>query len=536
MEPIDYAGALRRSWRLLVLFAVLGAVIVVLIPTSHAKKHKSALPYSASAIVGTPPNAPGSPLRGGVSSTQIVYFANLSSTQQQVADDVGLNVGASALAQYMTAAVVPSTNSTPSHASATLRRNAPTLVQFTGYASNSQDAVTLANTYATDTGNAVAEGLQSNPKAKGASTGYHVSQAALFATKSGPGKASLKSSRKVKALEGFGVGAVLAAVLILLRELLDKRLRTAARAEANFGFPVIAEIPIPTLPGRPAVAGLVPIVDVTRDPESAGAEAYRMLRMSVLFEGLASLGGPIDPFAAGLDGSASGLLETEPELAALPAADIGSRQVVLVVSAGSEPTRPHVAANLAAIYGEAGQQVIVISTGDLEAGVGGVNGANRLTEIRTEDIAARLEPSRLECVSRLPLGPFVANSGQLVNRAPAIIDAARSLSDVVIVEVPPMLAVHHAEALAHLVDVVVAVAECKFTTFDDARHAGDLLRRMGAPVLGVVLTNVRLRRSDVRQLAMVGPANTEEAKAHDDGEAAHAIGVGVGSGSDSTQY
>jgi Mrp family chromosome partitioning ATPase len=400
-------------------------------------------------------------------------------------------------------------------------------VQFTGYGSSPEEAIALANTYAKDTGDAVQAGLEASPRTSGLKSGYQVSNPALSAAHTGKGKASLKSSRKVRLLSGVAVGAVLGAALILLRELLDKRLRSAGRAEANFGFPVVVEIPIPTLGGRPT-PGLVPVLDVTRHPDSAGAEAYRMLRMSVLFEGLAPLSGPTDPFAAGLDSNVAGLL---PE-AGTEATEIGTRQVVLVVSAGSEPTRPHVAANLAAIYGEAGQRVVVISTGDLEAGVGGANG-NGFAEIRTEDVEARLEPSRLECVSRLPLGPFVANSGQLVNRAPAILEAARSISDVVIVEVPPLLAVHHAEALAHLVDVVVVVAECKFTTFDDARHAGDLLRRMGAPVLGVVLTNVHLRQRDVRQLAIVGPADTEEPEAHHDGEVVPAISVGVGSAPDS---
>jgi len=67
--------------------------------------------------------------------------------------------------------------------------------------------------------------------------------------------------------------------------------------------------------------------------------------------------------------------------------------------------------------------------------------------------------------------------------------------------VPPLLAVHHAEALARAVDVVLVVAECRFTKFDDARQAGDLLRRMGAPVLGVVLTNIRIGPGDIRQSA-----------------------------------
>ena len=122
----------------------------------------------------------------------------------------------------------------------------------------------------------------------------------------------------------------------------------------------------------------------------------------------------------------------------------------MVVSAGTEPSRPHVAANLAAIYGEAGQRVIVVSTGDIEAGTSVRLADGRRSVICREDVEAQLQPSRLEFVSRLPLGPFIANSGELVTRGRAVLDATRTLCDVVIVEVPPLLAVHHAEALAHV--------------------------------------------------------------------------------------
>ena len=119
-----------------------------------------------------------------------------------------------------------------------------------------------------------------------------------------------------------------------------------------------------------------------------------------------------------------------------PLAPLGERTVVMVVSAGTEPSRPHVAANLAAIYGEAGQRVIVVSTGDVEA-VSGVRLVDtRPKVIRRDDVEAQLQPSRLEFVSRLPLGTFVANSGELVTRGRAVLDAARTLCDVVIVEVP----------------------------------------------------------------------------------------------------
>jgi Mrp family chromosome partitioning ATPase len=345
-------------------------------------------------------------------------------------------------------------------------------------------------------------------------------------------KASLGASRKVRVGAGLAIGAGIGAAIVLLRELLDKRLRNAARAEANFGFPVVVEIPTAVLGASPAAA-LAPMVDVIREPDSPGAEAYRMLRMSVMLEGLAPTSGPTDPYAMGMDGGLGGLLPPQTKTADGPARELRDRHVVLVVSPGSEPTRPHVAANLAAIYAEAGQRVVVVSTGEVEARLKGSSRVSVNGDISTEDVEAQLQPSRLEHVSRLPLSPFISRSGELVTRGPAILDAARALSDVIIVEVPPLLAVHHAEALVHSVDVVLVVAECRVTTFDQARRAGDLLRRMGAPVLGVVLTNVRIERADIRHSALTPPSVTETETAGGE-EAVLALSAGGGSTSGST--
>ena len=98
--------------------------------------------------------------------------------------------------------------------------------------------------------------------------------------------------------------------------------------------------------------------------------------------------------------------------------------------------------------------------------------------------------------------------------APAIFDAARYSADVVIVEAPSILAFHDAEAVAPCVDVVLVVGDCYSTTSEAASRAGDLLRRIGAPVLGVVLTNVHLprgisRRSTARQAQVQSRAYLE---------------------------
>jgi non-specific protein-tyrosine kinase len=296
--------------------------------------------------------------------------------------------------------------------------------------------------------------------------------------------------RRKAGLFGAGLGLLLGVLILLVRELLNRSVQSAAATESSFLYPVVAEIPERPAKGPGSTAGLLGVVE---EPTSPAAEAYRMLRMSVLFEGLAPAVAPDDLYGAAEGPSRS--LMRGPYQAPSP----GSRQVVLVVSAGSEDSRPVVAANLSAAYAEAGERVIVISTGDLDAGYRPGQTVDRTTDIEAWELAAKLEPSNLENVARLSLRPFVASSGLLAARAPGIFAAARRLADVVIVEAPPLLAVHHGEALVHAVDVVVVVAESRSTKMDDARRAGEVLRRMGAPVLGVALTRVRLSAGDVRQ-------------------------------------
>ena len=95
---------------------------------------------------------------------------------------------------------------------------------------------------------------------------------------------------------GFLLGLLLGAAIVIARVLLDKRIRTAGQAANGFGFPVIVEIP-----ARPPVSAdeRAAPVDVAMQPGSVEAEAFRMLRMSVLFEGLADTAAVTDPLGLG---------------------------------------------------------------------------------------------------------------------------------------------------------------------------------------------------------------------------------------------
>jgi Mrp family chromosome partitioning ATPase len=510
IEPINFGAALRRSWRLLLVLAVVFAIVAVLVPVSGSKGNKGQnkqLKYSATTTVATPPTSSSSQ-RAGANSILFwggdFYLKEIALHQVipsglSAKDSLAyINAMSAAPASLTKAAKTSNKPLKPGQAyTATLTAEGPT----------PELAAKLTNAYSLQVGGAIRRQYQQAQQAAAASkpgnsttsttvpsqgNGVYLTllpALANSATKIKGSKSSITSSRKIRLLAGAVIGLVVGSAVVLIRELLDKRLRTAGGSEGRFKYPVLVELPAQAW--KRGFGRAPAVVEIAADPGSSAAEAYRMLRMSVMFESLAPEQAK-DTFDDGL--APWPAYAPEPYKRPEP----GTRQVVLVVSAGSEPTRPIVSANLGAAYGEAGQRVIVVSTGDLASGYA-AGAATSPSDIGPAEVAAQLLPSSLENVSRLSLRHFVANSGQLVTHAPAILGAARQLADVVIVEAPPLLTMHHGEALVHAVDVVLVVGECGMTSFEQAARTGDLLRRMGAPVLGVVLTEVRLSPREMKK-------------------------------------
>ena len=549
MEPIDYGGALARGWRLLAVVGILGLVAGLLV--SHGSS--TAAKWTTTSHVGITPTAsaaaPSSSLLS-VTPQLVAFAAQAENVLTLAAKQAGLDEPYSSLRASVSVVAGSSQTSSSSSSgpppgvvfitveqgsaeqSAALN-NAIDLVLATSLAGEAQQAQKTAVSQvqaAIARVEAEAKSVSAtNPTLAGAllgqvgtlaakeaaliaeptDTGFVVLQGANASLATKSGGTSLTSSRPVRAAGGLVVGLVVGAVILFAVEALDKRLRSAKRAERSFGYPVVAEIP---------------------DSSSPSAEAYRMLRLSLLHEPFPDVdtGSGQEQLAGSDDGDLwAGVLSGPTRTLAPPTSarrSAGSpRQIVLVASPGSEPTRPFVAANLAAACAEAGQRVVVISTVD----VTGSAFDNPLVAgpIVPGDVEAHLETSSVERVQRLSLEPFVSNPGQVVTRAPAVLDALRSLVDVVIVEVPPFLSVHHGEGLTRAVDVVLAVAEMNVTTSDDGARMGHLLRRLDAPVLGVVLTNVHVKddRPALREL------DEDDTEAADD-EVGSAAGATTGSG------
>ncbi len=509
IERIDFGRALRRGWRLLLLMAVVGAVVALLIPPGKpAKTPDGKFHWSSQATTGVEPSdGIGS---AGVTAQTVLFWADNYYVRAEAVKVAGMGSQVTQLVPLMTAAQTTLGAKTSGKGSKSKTKTGAhsNIVALTAFQTTPALATKLANEFAVQVGDTVnkvwAEHAQGASAKSATSSGYTIIFPATnsAATRVTSKSSSLTSSKKVRLVGGIVLGILVGALLVLLRESTDRRLRTAHGAEAATRYPVLVEIPVQ----RPSAGQSPVLLAVAEEPRSSSAEGYRMLRMSVMFEELAAGQPPPDPYGFGppaMEATTNGKYSVP---------ESGSRQVVLVVSPAKEYSRPLVAANLGATYAESGQKAIVISTEDLDPGYPLLRAQEPTQPIGPDDVAGFLQTSSLPNVARLSFRHFVGTSGQLVTRAPEVLNAARQLADVIIVESPPFLESHHGEALVHAVDVVLMVVESRSTSIDEGKRTGNLLRRLGAPVLGVVFTHVEDARRSARptepEVPMPQPAPT----------------------------
>ena len=168
-----------------------------------------------------------------------------------------------------------------------------------------------------------------------------------------------------------------------------------------------------------------------------------------------------------------------------------SRFSILITSPTDEPTRSLVVVNLAAVFAEAGDRVLVATTGGMRAEVEG-NGGPKAWEGPDEDmdaseLVANARPSQIPGVSSLALGQVFSNPSRFALQAPALVEAARDVVDVLLLEAP-LLSTQDGAALLPAADLVVVVCEAWRTTVADGVRTQRLLAQRRPPVLGLVMT------------------------------------------------
>ena len=270
-------------------------------------------------------------------------------------------------------------------------------------------------------------------------------------------------------------------MLVLFLDRFDRRIRSRKDAEKSFGLPVLAEIP-----RLKRVRRRHRELVVVAQPRSHAADAFRITATMVEMMVIKGVPPSAGPDGNGLEGNGhhDGPIVLDPSR--------GSR--ILIVSAGPEEGKTFVAANLAAALGIRGDRVTVIGCDLRRPRIHRLFGAGNawgLTDVLGPEPTPPLvfQRTAVEGVQLVSSGPPTDGTARLLGspKLPQVLEAAQARSDVVLIDTAPLLTTADAGELVRHADGVVIVARAGRTTAEVAERTTELLKRLGAPLLGVVL-------------------------------------------------
>lgn len=261
----------------------------------------------------------------------------------------------------------------------------------------------------------------------------------------------------------FILGFAFAVAIAVAIEFIDRRLKDEEDVENAFGMPILATIPRPARRSQTIVPG-----------EDRGQfEGYSALATNLRFF---ELGPELESIMITSPGPSEGktsvTLGTARALAALD---------LRVIAIEADLRRPTFSR-----YGigrGAGLSTVLAGVSDVDSSLIEVD-ASSLTRVDGTP------PARARTFHVLPAGPVPPNPQALLARPMMthVIEDARAMADVVLVDVPPLGTVNDPVTLANLVDGVVLVAHIGRTTRDASRRTLRLLSNVDARLLGVVVT------------------------------------------------
>jgi len=273
------------------------------------------------------------------------------------------------------------------------------------------------------------------------------------------------------------VGVLLAAGVVITIDRADGRIVTRQHAERRFDLPVISEVP------------LLPV----RDRHRAAVYAFhRHDGMGEAYRGLsAALGHPDPEFHDDDITTWSGNLDDVP----------AGRRVIVVTSAEHRDGKSTTSANLAIAYAQAGEKTLLVQwdlVRPLPARVLGADegaGVADFVDDATTPLAGMLQETSVPGLRFVPAGGIDDDGDPPSDRIANLLAAAGRAGDVVIVDTAPVLLSGVTRQLVTLADVVIVTCHAGGTSGPGAERCAELLVRLEAPTVGVVLVGVPAGRS-----------------------------------------
>lgn len=257
-------------------------------------------------------------------------------------------------------------------------------------------------------------------------------------------------------------GLIAGAGLAVLRETLDRRLRSAQQVKAKLGLPVAGTVPAVKSGGR-AAPMLATLFDA-RQPWCTATETLRALKVTVDSDLRRNTG-----------------------------------VVIGLVSAWPGEGKSTLALNMARMLTEIGASVLVVDADlkkpDLSLALGAVpvRGLADLIDgaASTEDCVVRLEEG-FDLIghgsAESPLHPFDLLGSR---RMQAALTSAQGAYDYVLVDLPALLTSVDSQSIARFVDHFVLVTESGRTAIDDVERALGTSEVIATRIAGVILNKAR---------------------------------------------
>src|SRR6266542_5778 len=202
-----------------------------------------------------------------------------------------------------------------------------------------------------------------------------------------------------------------------------------------------------------------------RDPRSPAAEAYRTLRTNIQFS---SLDKPL--------------------------------HTLLATSTAPDEGKSTTLANLAVTMAQAEQRVILVDC-DLHRPTLHTlfelpNEVGLTSMILAQEDAPPLQPTGVPGLTLLASGPLPPRPADILGsrRMDAVIARLRAEADIVLFDTPPVVVVTDAAVLATRMDGVLLVFQAGKTSRDRARQARQILEKVKANIIGVVLNNAQVEQ------------------------------------------
>ncbi|MEV7578651.1 MULTISPECIES: polysaccharide biosynthesis tyrosine autokinase [unclassified Microbacterium] len=433
MEIHDYVRILRRNAVLLLSAALIGLAGGTFVALNAAPRYDATTTLFVSA---QSPSGSSTDLNLGRTYAQQAvssYVALVPSALvlQPVIDDLGLDLRPAQLAENV-------------RASAELNSLAISVTVSDG---NPSQSARVANAIGESFATVVVEQLEK--RADDSVSPIRIDTLQVAQVPVAPVAPNVTTSMTIGGIVGIAGGFALTA----LRAAIDTRVRSIDDVERSTSVPVLGGIAFdPKAPQQPLV-----VAADSRDPR---AEGFRALRTNVEF------------LAAG-----------------------GSTPVVVITSAGPGDGKSTTAANLAIAFAQSGSKVALVD-GDLRmprvADYFAIEGGVGLTDVLAGRIAASdaLQRWGRGALFVLPAGTIPPNPAELLGSTAmsSLLADLRVAFDIVIIDAPPVLLVTDAAVLAGQSNGALLVVAAGKTTSPRLRAAIDSIDKVGATILGTVIT------------------------------------------------